>query len=90
MNAQMNNLIKSIGSIETNEEISRVISAVKNQQRYLSMKTSSMLKIGDRVKFNSKRGEITGTVRKINTKTIHVVSLSGTNWRVSSTLIQKA
>jgi hypothetical protein len=90
MNAQMNNLIKIIGSIETNEELSRVISAVKNQQRYLSMKTSSMLKIGDIVKFNSKRGQIIGTVLKINTKTIHVVSLSGTTWRVSPTLIQKA
>jgi len=90
MNAKLKNLIEGIGSIETNEDLSSIIVAIKNQQRYLSRKTSSMLKIGDRVTFNSKRGQIIGTVLKINTKTIHVVSVSGTTWRVSSTLIQKA
>lgn len=46
--------------------------------------TANNLKVGDRVGFKSKRGEsIVGIIKRLNEKSVSVVTQSGTKWRVA-------
>ena len=71
-----------------NAELNRVIQAVKSQRTYIARNMTRKLMVGDVVSFDTKRGTITGTVRKVNTKTVLVKdSNSATQWKVTATLL---
>ena len=71
-----------------NAELNRVIAAVKSQRTYIARKMTRKLLVGDVVSFDTKSGTITGTVRKVNPKTVLVKdSNSNTQWKVTDTLL---
>ena len=75
-----------------NDELDRVVKAVKSQRTYLARTATRKLMVGDFVGFDAKsRGYITGRVKKVNPKTVLVTdSKSGTVWKVSATLLTPA
>ena len=71
-----------------NDELNRVIAAVKSQRTYLARNMTRGLRVGDIVSFDSRSGTVTGTVRKVNPKTVLVKdSNSNTQWKVTATLL---
>lgn len=75
-----------------NDELDRVVKAVKSQRTYLARTATRKLMVGDIVGFDAKtRGYITGRVKKVNPKTVLVTdSKSGVVWKVSATLLEPA
>ena len=71
-----------------NDELNRVIAAVKSQRTYIARNMTRKLLVGDVVSFATKHRTVTGTVRKINPKTVLVKdSKSATTWKVTATLL---
>jgi uncharacterized protein YkvS len=71
-----------------NDELNRVIAAVKSQRTYIARTVTRKLLVGDVVSFDSRSGTVTGTVRKVNPKTVLVKdSKSATTWKVTATLL---
>ena len=71
-----------------NDELNRVVKAVKSQRTYIARTMTRNLLVGDVVSFDTKSGTITGTVRKVNPKTVLVKdSNSNTQWKVTATLL---
>ncbi len=71
-----------------NDELNRVISAVKSQRTHIARNMTRKLLVGDVVSFDARSGTVTGTVRKINPKTVLVKdSKSATTWKVTATLL---
>lgn len=70
------------------DELDRVVLAVKSQRTYLSRTTARKLNIGDTVSFTESRGgsTVTGTVTKVNRKTV-IVNEGYTNWRVPASML---
>jgi len=75
-----------------NDELNRVVAAVKSQRTYLARTATRKLMPGDIVGFDAKtRGYITGRVVKVNPKTVLVKdSNSGIQWKVSAALLEPA
>ena len=71
-----------------NDELKRVIAAVKLQRTHIARKMTRKLLVGDIVSFDSRSGTVTGTVRKVNPKTVLVKDRnSATTWKVTATLL---
>ena len=71
-----------------NDELNRVIAAVKLQRTHIARTMTRKLLVGDIVSFDSRSGTVTGTVRKVNPKTVLVKdSNSNTQWKVTATLL---
>ena len=71
-----------------NDELNRVIAAVKLQRTHNARNITRKLLVGDTVSFDTKKGTVTGTVRKVNPKTVLVKdSNSATQWKVTATLL---
>ena len=72
-----------------NDELNRVIAAVKSQRTYIARNMTRKLRVGDVVTFEGRGGAtVTGSVRKINPKTVLVKdSKSATTWKVTATLL---
>ena len=71
-----------------NDELNRVIGAVKQRRTYNARNITRKLVTGDVVSFETKSGTITGTVRKVNPKTVLVKDRnSATTWKVTATLL---
>ena len=72
-----------------NEELNRVIAAVKSQRTYIARTMTRKLLVGDVVSFEGRGGAtVTGRVKKVNPKTVLVKdSASNTVWRVTATLL---
>ena len=71
-----------------NDELNRVIGAVKQRRTYNARNITRKLVTGDVVSFDTKSGTITGTVRKVNPKTVLVKDRnSATTWKVTATLL---
>lgn len=71
-----------------NDELNRVIAAVKLQRTHNARNITRKLLVGDVVSFDTRSGTVTGTVRKVNPKTVLVKdSASATQWKVTATLL---
>ena len=72
-----------------NEELNRVIAAVKSQRTYIARNMTRKLLVGDIVSFEGRGGAtVTGKVHKVNPKTVLVKdSASHTMWKVTATLL---
>jgi biotin-(acetyl-CoA carboxylase) ligase len=78
----------------TNEELNSIADALRFARAQLVVRNKSTLTIGSNVKFTStKRGVITGTVKKINRKYILVHeqkpgNLITSTWRVPANMLE--
>ncbi len=76
----------------TVEEINLVGEALRRRQDRLSLLAANAFNPGDRVTWTGRRGvQLTGTVTKINQKTVAVTTLGPepTRWSVSAALLKK-
>ena len=75
-----------------NDELDRVVKAVKSQRTFNARQVTRKLLVGDIVGFDARtRGYITGRVVKVNPKTVLVKdSTTGTQWKVSAALLEPA
>lgn len=87
----MNNVQTVITAIRgmTSNEINQVVEAIKLQRTYLARSASRSLMVGDTVTFDAKmRGQITGQVVKINTKTVQVrCNRTQGLWKVTASML---
>ena len=73
-----------------NAELNLVVDAVKLRRTFISKESARGLFIGDSVSFESKRGvRVTGTVAKVNSKTVVVDTAQG-RWKVTASLLTLA
>lgn len=84
----MNTVLDQIARMD-NEELNRVVDAVKQRRTYNARNITRKLLVGDTVSFEGRGGAtVTGTVRKVNPKTVLVKdSASNTVWKVSASLL---
>ena len=83
----INTVLEQIQRMD-NDELNRVIGAVKQRRTYNARNITRKLVTGDVVSFETKSGTITGTVRKVNPKTVLVKDRnSATTWKVTATLL---
>jgi len=83
----INTVLEQIQRMD-NDELNRVIGAVKQRRTYNARNITRKLVTGDVVSFDTKSGTITGTVRKVNPKTVLVKDRnSATTWKVTATLL---
>ena len=89
----MNNVQTAITAIRnmTNDEINQVVEAIKLQRTFNARQTARTLQVGDTVSFDAKtRGVITGTVTKINIKTVQVrCNRTQDLWKVTASILKQ-
>ena len=85
----MNDIVDSIMQMDS-DDIGHVINAVRSRREMLSIKAKAQFRIGDRVKFFSRKRQenIEGTVHKINRKKIQV-SVGVYTWTVPPTMLER-
>ena len=89
----MNNVQIAITAIRNMnaDEINQVVEAIKLQRTYNARTATRSLMVGDTVSFDAKtRGVITGTVTKINTKTVQVrCNRTQGLWKVTASVLKQ-
>jgi preprotein translocase subunit YajC len=89
----MNNVQTAITAIRnmTNDEINQVVEAIKLQRTFNARTATRSLMVGDTVTFDARtRGVITGTVTKINTKTVQVrCNRTQGLWKVTASMLKQ-
>jgi len=89
----MNNVQIAITAIRNMnaDEINQVVEAIKLQRTYNARTATRSLMVGDTVSFDAKtRGIITGTVTKINTKTVQVrCNRTQGLWKVTASVLKQ-
>ena len=89
----MNNVQTAITAIRNMnaDEINQVVEAIKLQRTYNARTATRSLMVGDTVSFDAKtRGIITGTVTKINTKTVQVrCNRTQGLWKVTASVLKQ-
>ena len=87
----INEIIQAVQNITNEEELQALNSFIVDKLRLIHSQkqfaAAVQFKIGDQVRFDSRRGPVEGTVIKINKKTIHVKD-GMTTWKVSPSLLQ--
>jgi hypothetical protein len=87
----MNNVetaINAIRTIKSNDDMNRVIEAIKLQRTFLTRQKAVTFRVGDRVSFAARGMQVLGTVTKVNIKTIQVKQdNSFTTWKVTASLL---
>lgn len=86
----MSTVTKAIFAIDSMDELREVMNAVNVRFRELQSRAAHSFNRGDSVTFTTKSGQkITGTVIKINQKTV-TVKTATTEWKVSGSLLRRA
>ena len=86
----MNTVQTAIDAIHkmNNDELNRVIEAIKLRRNYLTRKRAVTFMVSDRVSFAARGMQVLGTVTKVNPKTIQVKQdNSFTTWKVHASLL---
>jgi hypothetical protein len=90
---KLNKMIQDVGVLN-NDELNKVIEAVKLRRNQLHFQDAHSLKFRDRVSFQGRHGRTeTGTVEKVKIKYVLVRTDSGQRWNVPGshlTLIKEA
>ena len=93
MYMKLNKLIQDIGVLN-NDELNKVVEAVKLRRNQLHFQDAHSLKFRDRVSFQGRHGRTeTGTVEKVKIKYVLVRTDAGQRWNVPGphlTLIKEA
>lgn len=84
MSDELQDVIDAIFAMD-NDELNKVIEAVKERRNTIARKQKVMLSVGDRVTFDGgrKHGQVTGTLIKKNPKNVKVRSDKGVMWTVN-------
>jgi len=71
------------------DELNQVIEAIKLKRTHLARQASRSLMVGDTVSFDAKtRGVVTGTVTKVNRKTVQVrCNRTQGLWKVTASML---
>jgi len=87
----MNRVETAVDAIRnmTNEELNEIVSEIKLRRTRLARLNTQRLAVGDTVKFAARGHVVTGTVTKINRKTV-MVKDGYTNWKVAASLLSAA
>lgn len=87
----MNRVETAVDAIRnmTNEELNEIVSEIKLRRTRLARLNTQRLAVGDTVKFAARGQVVTGTVTKINRKTV-MVKDGYTNWKVPASLLSAA
>jgi hypothetical protein len=89
----MNNVQTAITAIRNmnSDELNQVAEAIKLQRTYNARTATRSLMVGDTVSFDAKtRGIITGTVEKINIKTVQVrCNRTQGLWKVTASMLKQ-
>ncbi len=89
----MNNVQTAITAIRNmnSDELNQVAEAIKLQRTYNARTATRSLMVGDVVTFDAKtRGIITGTVEKINIKTVQVrCNRTQGLWKVTASMLKQ-
>jgi hypothetical protein len=71
-----------------NDELNKIIRAIKDRRTYLTRQRAMSFAVGDRVSFAARGMQVLGTVAKINTKNVMVdQDNSFTTWKVPASLL---
>lgn len=80
----------AILALKDMEDLKVVNEAVAYQWKRVTAANAKAFRIGQKVEWKSKYGRVeTGTVAKVNQKTVQVKATSGVTWRVSPSLLKK-
>jgi len=86
----MNNVQTAIDAIRNmnNDEINQVVEAIKLQRTFLARTMTRAMVVGDTVSFTGRGGKtVSGTVTKINPKTVVVREQGYGQWRVPASML---
>ena len=85
----MNRVQKAITEIRgmNNDEINQVVEAIKLQRTFNARTATQALTVGATVEFVARGRTVTGTVTKINRKTV-IVDEGRTKWKVTASLLK--
>ena len=83
----INDVVDTIMQMDA-DDIEHVVNAIRSRREMLSLRAKAQFRVGDRVKFFSRRNQedVVGTVSKINRKKI-VVSVGAISWTVPPTML---
>ena len=87
--------VEAIAKTENIDELNNIIEvlngAIKEKQKTLQAEIANSFSVGEEVRFYSRKYAevITGTITKINVKTIKLTAENGDNWTVSPNGLQK-
>lgn len=70
----------------TNDDLNQVIEAINLQRAFISRQAMGQFSVGDKVKWNGKRGYRSGTIEKIARKYI-TVNCGIESWRVPANML---
>ena len=86
---KLNKMIQDVGVLN-NDELNKVIEAVKLRRNQLHFQDAHSLKFNDRVSFQGRHGRTeTGTVEKVKIKYVLVRTDSGQRWNVPGSHLTK-
>lgn len=86
----MSTIVKSVLAIDNLDDLRSVQNALAIRFKELQSRAAHSFMKGDKVKFQTRSGEtITGTVAKINQKTV-TVNTPISQWKVSGSLLRRA
>ena len=89
MYMKLNKMIQDVGVLN-NDELNKVIEAVKLRRNQLHFQDAHSLKFNDRVSFQGRHGRTeTGTVEKVKIKYVLVRTDSGQRWNVPGSHLTK-
>lgn len=87
----MNKVQTAVDAIRNmnNDELNQVVEAIKMQRTWLARTMTRAMAAGDTVEFNARGRIVTGTVTKINRKTVLVKENNAyTTWKVAASLLK--
>lgn len=78
-------------STMSREDLLTLNKAMKIRMNTINFENTTKFRVGNSVMFSDKKGyTLTGTITKINTKTIKVKATNGVTWSVSPSLLKAA
>ena len=84
---ELQNAIKAIRNIETQAELNELAQVWKDQMTFIGNQAKRGLKVGDVVNWESRGMVHTGTIRKMNRKTMEIGSLPNGGWGITVTKV---
>lgn len=81
------NAIAEIRNCTTEQELGRIVEALKLQRQFISMQNIRSVAVGDDVQFTARGREIKGTVIKVNRKNVKVLEEGYGTWNVPASLL---
>jgi len=88
---EMNTLNKLLAKAD-NADFNMIVKMFNHAQRTYQSGIAQQFNVGEKVTWNSNKrgyGKQTGTITKVNKKTIKVVATDGVEWSISPTLLKK-